>query len=67
MKVQMKKVVATVAMAGAITAGTAGMAYAARQLGLHVPTAGGDGARITRGSAGRSAVTPARSSPTPSV
>ncbi len=28
MKVQMKKVVATVAMAGAITAGTAGMAYA---------------------------------------
>ena len=28
MKVQVKKVVATVAMAGAITAGTAGMAYA---------------------------------------
>ena len=33
MKVQMKKVVATVAMAGAITAGTAGMAYAADSSG----------------------------------
>jgi uncharacterized protein (DUF433 family) len=33
MKVQMKKVVATVAMAGAITAGTAGMAYAADNSG----------------------------------
>ena len=42
MKVQMKKVVATVAMAGAITAGTAGMAYAQDSSGSEFPDAGSD-------------------------